>query len=251
MVGTRSQSTTTGSEVPPQSVGATTQEMILDWKQETTRIEAHVQRMESSMNDRFREMQTAMRANLHKLLEIGLGKKIDTSAIVGQISGILGTSPDNPQAGTTPSLGRGATTVLEPGGGAIEPEVRELVREVQEREPIQQVNFAYKLLCPRFDGSDFREWMCKLEQYFEAEGVPDFAKVRVVMLHLEGKALQWHHFLSKSHPDLNSMAWTDYVQLLRERFALGGFDDPFSDLIELGQTDTIDKYYEDFIHLLN
>ncbi|GMI80696.1 hypothetical protein HRI_001738900 [Hibiscus trionum] len=230
--------------------GATPQEPTPDWKQETSRIEAHVQRLETSMNTRFQEMQTAMMANLHKLLEIGLGKKIDTSAIAGQHSGILGASPENPQAGTIPIPDSGAASGLETGG-EVELEVRELIRETQEREPVQQMNFAYKLLCPRFDGLDFREWMCKLEQYFEAEGVPDFAKVRVVMLHLEGKALQWHQFLSKSHPDLNSMSWQNYVQLLRERFAPGGFDGPFSDLIELRQTDTVDKYYEDFIHLLN
>ncbi|KAL4273977.1 hypothetical protein GQ457_13G017000 [Hibiscus cannabinus] len=66
-------------------------------------------------------------------------------------------------------------------------------------------NFAYRLLWPNFDGNGFQDWYLKLEQYFEAESVPDSAKIRVVMLHFEGKGLQWHQFLIKSYGDLNQM----------------------------------------------
>ncbi|KAL4348377.1 hypothetical protein GQ457_17G003950 [Hibiscus cannabinus] len=113
------------------------------------------------------------------------------------------------------------------------------------------MNFAYKLMCAKFDGVDFREWLSKLEQYFEAEAVPELARVRLVMLHLEGKVLQWHQFLVKSHGDLNQMKWNDYLTLMRERFAPGGFDDPFADLVGLNQTESVEQYYDDFIHLLN
>ena len=46
--------------------------------------------------------------------------------------------------------------------------------------------------CPRFDGGDFVGWLMKCEQYFEAGSMEDEAKVRTVMLQLEGRALQWH-----------------------------------------------------------
>ncbi|KAL4326013.1 hypothetical protein GQ457_11G028360 [Hibiscus cannabinus] len=115
----------------------------------------------------------------------------------------------------------------------------------------QVSNFAYKLLCPKFDGEDFRGWLSKLEQYFEAENVPETAKIRVMMLHLEGKALQWHQFLLKTHRDFHQLNWNQYVTLLRERFAHGGLEDPFSELLALRQTESVEQFYEEFIHLLN
>ena len=49
-----------------------------------------------------------------------------------------------------------------------------------------------RLDCPRFDASDFAGWRMKIDQFFEADGTDDSAKIRTVMLHLEGRALQWH-----------------------------------------------------------
>lgn len=46
-----------------------------------------------------------------------------------------------------------------------------------------------KFDCPRFDWEDFRGWWSKLEQFFEVEDLQEQAKVRTVMLHLQGKAL--------------------------------------------------------------
>ncbi|KAL4361994.1 hypothetical protein GQ457_04G015870 [Hibiscus cannabinus] len=95
----------------------------------------------------------------------------------------------------------------------------------------QPDNFAYKLFYPKFDGEDFQGWLTKLKQYFEAAMVPNSTKVRVVMLHLEGKALQWHQFVAKSH---------------------GGMQhDPFAELVALRQMETIvDQFYKEFIQLL-
>lgn len=52
---------------------------------------------------------------------------------------------------------------------------------------LELLSCGHKLECPQFDASDFRGWWVKLEQYFEAEGIPDQSKVCIVMLHLEGK----------------------------------------------------------------
>lgn len=38
-------------------------------------------------------------------------------------------------------------------------------------------------------GTDFRGWWSKLEQFLEAEGTQDDAKIRMVMLYLERRAL--------------------------------------------------------------
>ncbi|KAH1106745.1 hypothetical protein J1N35_010513 [Gossypium stocksii] len=52
----------------------------------------------------------------------------------------------------------------------------------------------YTLECPNFDCTDFRGWWSKLERFFLSKCVRDEAKVKIVMFHLEGKALDWHHF---------------------------------------------------------
>lgn len=52
----------------------------------------------------------------------------------------------------------------------------------------------YRLECPRFDDTNFRSWWSKLEPFFTAEGILEGNKVMTMMLHLEDRALDWHHF---------------------------------------------------------
>lgn len=107
------------------------------------------------------------------------------------------------------------------------------------------------LECPRFDGSDFRGWLTKLEQYFEAKGTLDADKVRVVMLHLEGRALEWHHFYSRRNGGLHMLAWSDYLESLQHRFGFGQFGDPMKALVNLKQQGTVEQFQDSFVGLLN
>ncbi|KAG8480923.1 hypothetical protein CXB51_025727 [Gossypium anomalum] len=66
----------------------------------------------------------------------------------------------------------------------------------------ETVNTSFRVVCPRFKGENFRGWWSKLEQYFEAESVGDHSKIMVVMLHLEGKVLDWHHFFVQRYGEL-------------------------------------------------
>ena len=38
----------------------------------------------------------------------------------------------------------------------------------------------------------------KIQQFFEAVGMQEEDKIQTVMIHLEGKALQWHQRIMKS-----------------------------------------------------
>ncbi|KAL4303652.1 hypothetical protein GQ457_10G007350 [Hibiscus cannabinus] len=260
----------------------TTEEPAQDpqWQQEVARfqdeisiVKLDIANLDSKMENRMGEMRTAILSELQKLIGIALGKMVQMEEIVvppstaipiqevlgtgvppstttqtqglARISiptqGVLGSHP-NAQA-TSSHQNMRATTVI------IEDDIQPTSREVQSQ--FQASNFAYKLLCPKFDGTDFRGWLSKLEQYFEAEAVPEVAKIKLVMLHLEGKALQWHQFATKNHGDLNQLRWNQYLGLLRDRFAPGGFDDPFADLVALRQTDTVEQFYEEFFILLN
>lgn len=87
-----------------------------------------------------------------------------------------------------------------------------------------------------FDGSDFRGWWAKLKQYkIEAEGITANATVRTVMLELEGKALDWHHFYTQRQGGFRMLSWETYAQSLREHFGSRFFQDPIADLVSLKQ----------------
>ena len=49
-----------------------------------------------------------------------------------------------------------------------------------------------KLDCLKLEGYDFLGWKLKVEQYFEAVKLAEEDKVLTAMIHLEGRALQWH-----------------------------------------------------------
>ena len=91
----------------------------------------------------------------------------------------------------------------------------------------------------------------KLEQYFEADNVDDAAKVRTVMLHLEGRALQWHQHYARTNGGSASLQWEPYLEAMRQRFGNTEFLDPMADLVALKQVGTVDDYYDDFLSLLN
>lgn len=86
---------------------------------------------------------------------------------------------------------------------------------------------SYKLECPKFDDIDFQGWWSKLEQYFDDEGVVDNAKVRTVVLHLEGKTLNWHHFYTQKQGGFHLLKWDSYARRLKERFGSCFFQDPW------------------------
>ncbi|KAL1063740.1 hypothetical protein V6Z11_D13G164100 [Gossypium hirsutum] len=96
-----------------------------------------------------------------------------------------------------------------------------------------------RLECPKFDGNDFREWWTKLEQYFEVEGIPEVNKVRIVMLNLEGRALELHHFYSQRNGGLQMLSWLAYIKSLQNRFGYGPFGDPMRELVNLKQQGSI------------
>ncbi|KAL4297836.1 hypothetical protein GQ457_12G027660 [Hibiscus cannabinus] len=254
----------------------TEQTQPLTWQQETNRLQSEINQEVSQlktdisqMGDRLEaqmaDMRTSILTEIHKVITIALGKAqvsetvevANQETVEGtlQAPGLLGAQPRTglePQATTVgvqlnANLASGSNPIGKSNVVLIDDEIRN-----NSLSSIQQPNnLAYKLMCPKFDGEDFKGWLSKLEQYFEAEKVPEGVKVRLVMLHLEGKALQWNQLITRGKGDLNQWDWNQYLSLLRERFAPGGFEDPFAELVALRQTDTVDQFYEEFIVLLN
>ena len=63
-----------------------------------------------------------------------------------------------------------------------------------------------KLDCPKFEGYDFLDWKLKVEQYFEAVKLVEEHKVLTAMIHLKGRALQWHQRFMKSYGSLKKVS---------------------------------------------
>lgn len=103
----------------------------------------------------------------------------------------------------------------------------------------------------QFNGNAFRAWWAKLEQYFEAEGIAANTRVRTVMLPLEGKTLDWHHFYTKRHGGFHMLTWDSYAQRLRKRFGSSVLQDPITDLVSLRQVGSVDQYHDTLVSLLN
>lgn len=71
------------------------------------------------------------------------------------------------------------------------------------------------------------------------------------MLHLEGKALDWHHFFVRRHGGVHQISWEVYSRGLRERFGSDSFLDPMAELVSLKQLGSVDHFYDVFLSLFN
>ena len=45
---------------------------------------------------------------------------------------------------------------------------------------------------PHFNGDDLNGWLYRCQQFFEVDGTPSEAKVKLAAINMEGRALQWH-----------------------------------------------------------
>lgn len=109
-----------------------------------------------------------------------------------------------------------------------------------------------KLEFPRFNGECFTQWLYKSERFFEYDETPDDEKLRIVVIHLDGDALEWHRgFLRSRTEEEGPMAWEEYVRAMNARFNQQAYDDPMADLANLTQLGTLQEYIKQFDSLLN
>ncbi|PKH89637.1 hypothetical protein CRG98_049918, partial [Punica granatum] len=93
-----------------------------------------------------------------------------------------------------------------------------------------------KLEFPRFSGEGVREWLYRCEQFFEVDMTPDDVKVKLVAIHLEGRALQWYQAYVRSlGVEGKAVIWSEYVTAVVSRFGDSGYEDPMADLKNLRQ----------------
>lgn len=102
-----------------------------------------------------------------------------------------------------------------------------------------------KIEFPKFKGSLLHEWICLCEQFFVLDNTAPELKVRLASLHLEGKALQWHHTYMSSRYD-QYPPWSEYIMAISTRFGKL-FDDPLADLVSIKQAfDSVECFMDKF-----
>ena len=194
---------------------------MMHQQQELERIEAKIDGGLLQLRNEIEKMGTEMRSMFEQLMSREIGKNQGAT---------MGDSSSNSKAVPLPD-------VVEAG---------ELIDGDSSRFCKHR-----RLDCPRFDGENFTGWLMKLEQFFEAERIPVEAKVRTVMMQLEGRALQWHQHYVRSQGSPLSLAWTPYLDDMRRRFGDSEYSDPMSEVVALKQHGTVDDYYDEFLSLLN
>ncbi|WVZ13742.1 hypothetical protein V8G54_011308 [Vigna mungo] len=98
---------------------------------------------------------------------------------------------------------------------------------------------------PRFGGNAIQQWIYQCETYFAIDGTPEDFRVKLAVIHFEGKALQWHTSFVKTLPGGNLPTWTDFTSILIDHFGEID-DDPISDLMKLRQTGSVVQYHDQF-----
>ena len=69
--------------------------------------------------------------------------------------------------------------------------------------------------------------------------------MKLAIVHLEGKALQWHTALMKSGSDMGAPSWTTFTKSLIDQFGAIS-DNPMTELMRLRQKTLVDAYHEEF-----
>lgn len=70
-------------------------------------------------------------------------------------------------------------------------------------------------------------------------------KVRLAVVHFEGKALQWHSAYIRTVGLENLPSWKDYSQILLDRFG-EVCEDPMAELMRLRQKGSVTEFHEQF-----
>lgn len=102
-----------------------------------------------------------------------------------------------------------------------------------------------KIKFPSFDGTHLRDWISNCEQFFNIDGTPLEIKVCLTLMHLTGKATQWHHNYMSTRFGI-FLSWTEYIVAISSRFS-ELYDDPLAELVDLKQgsdsvVDFLDKF---------
>ena len=104
-----------------------------------------------------------------------------------------------------------------------------------------------KLDFPRFnDRNDPTSWICRKEQFFEFQNIPNEKWIFLAAYHLKGEAQLWYQLLKSK----GEITWANLKEGLYARYGSTEFDN-FGDLTKLKQIGTVREYQSHFERLLS
>ena len=100
-----------------------------------------------------------------------------------------------------------------------------------------------KMELPVFVGDDAWGWLVKIERYFLVNGIEGDERMEVVLLALEGRALNWFQIWEDQ---VVFPSWRQFREAVLRRFQPGTVKDPFGPLLRVKQVGSVMEYIEEF-----
>lgn len=97
-------------------------------------------------------------------------------------------------------------------------------------------------------GEDPTSWICRVEQFFELQQIPEEDKLPLAAYHLEGDAQLWYQLFKDSN---EGVTWLNLKQALNARYGPTLFEHHFGDLTKLKQVHSVRDYQTHFERLLS
>ncbi|WVZ54205.1 LOW QUALITY PROTEIN: hypothetical protein U9M48_005042 [Paspalum notatum var. saurae] len=105
-----------------------------------------------------------------------------------------------------------------------------------------------KLQFPSFDGDNPKLWTSRCEDYFDLYHVDPLLWVRVAAMHFTGATARW--FMSVESR-VRSASWSQFAQLLIERFDRDQQEQLIRQLYRISQTGNVHDYIDTFVSLVD
>jgi hypothetical protein len=96
---------------------------------------------------------------------------------------------------------------------------------------------------PLFYGDNAYQWLQDCEGIFELAGITNDYKMKWAAAHIRGKAKTW---LNNCNVPLSLMNWTQYCELLLDRFPDSGIHESMEQFQQLKQSNTVNQYIDLF-----
>ncbi|MFS7888928.1 putative nucleotidyltransferase, Ribonuclease H [Helianthus anomalus] len=105
-----------------------------------------------------------------------------------------------------------------------------------------------KIKLPEFSGFDPQGWITKANLYFGINNTPDELRLQLAQLSMVGVAQHWFTIITQVH---DSLTWTEFQGELLQRFSGLEIQNPYEQLANIQQGDSIYDYIDDFEYLLS
>ncbi|WVZ49036.1 hypothetical protein U9M48_000418 [Paspalum notatum var. saurae] len=105
-----------------------------------------------------------------------------------------------------------------------------------------------KLQFPSFDGDHPKLWMSRCEDYFSLYQVESQLWVRLAAMHFTGAAARW---LMSIESQVRSASWSQFGQLLLERFGRDQKEQLIRQLFHISQSGSVPDYIDSFMSLVD